>query len=580
MRTPDAAPGDTRIGRLANWCFTNRRRVLFGWVGALVVVTMLSFPFHGIFLDKFSAGSTESARAQHFLSQKFPSQAGDEAQVVFHTTDPVTSPAVEAEINGVFTSLRGLPHVAVATSPFSSGGQVSSDGHIAYGVVEFDEQTGSLPKGAINAVVDRATATSRPGFQVLLGGSPIEKVQKQSFGSSEGVGILAAVIILLIAFGSFIAMGLPIITALMGIAIAFGILDFFSHAFTVPTFAMDLTAMIGIGVGIDYALFVVTRYRQGLHGGMAAEEAAVTAIATSGRAVLFAGTTVVISLLGMFLLGVGFVVGLTLGAIAAVLLVMTGAVTLIPALLGFAGDNIDRFHLPHLLRRSPASTRAARRSVWWRWSRVVQRHPWVTGGTSLVILLALAMPLFGMHLAFTDAGNDPSGWMTRKAYDTLAQGFGPGSNGPLVIAFDGTRRPLAAQIASAVQHTPGVEYVGVPTFNAAGDAATIVVVPATAPQDPKTQALVHHLRSQVIRPLLSGTGERALVGGVTAGSVDASHTLSRRIPYVIGGVVILSPMIRPDVLAASVDRWFGWRAPPLRGPQPSTRPLFSDQRSA
>src|SRR5581483_9244124 len=482
----------------------------------------------------------ESARAQHFLSQKFPSQSGDEAQVVFRTTAPVTSPAVEAQINGVFTSLQSLPHVAVARSPFNGGGQVSSDGHIAYGVVQFDQQTGNLSKGAINAVVHRATSASGPGFQVLLGGSPIQKVQKQSFGSSEGVGILAAVVILLIAFGSFIAMGLPILTALMGIAIAFGILDFFSHAFTVPTFAMDLTAMIGIGVGIDYALFVVTRYRQALHGGMSAEDAVVTAIATSGRAVLFAGTTVVISLLGMFLLGVGFVVGLALGAIAAVVLVMTGAVTLIPALLGFAGDNIDRFHVPRLLRRSPATTGSARRSFWWRWSRVVQRRPWVAGGIALAILVTLALPFFGMHLAFTDAGNDPSGWMTRKAYDTLAQGFGPGSNGPLIVAFDGTQRTLASDVATAVQRTPGVEYVGPPTFNAAGDAATIVVVPATAPQDPKTQALVHHLRSGVIRPIMAGTGERALVGGVTAGSVDASHTLARRIPYVIGGVVLLS----------------------------------------
>jgi putative drug exporter of the RND superfamily len=533
----EVAPADSALGRMASWCFTHRRRVVILWLGALVVVTILSFPFHGIFNNKFGGSSTESARAQHLLEHKFPAQAGDQAQVVFKTSLPVTDPGVQARINAVFASLEGLPHVVFARSPFQGGGQVSPNGHIAYGVVQFDQQTDTLPKAAIKAVVAKATAESAPGLQVVLGGSPISKIQKFSFGGAEGIGILAAMVILLLAFGSFIAMGLPIVTALVALVIAFGLIDFLSHAVTVPTFGTELAAMIGIGVGIDYALFVVTRYRQGLHSGTPPSESAVIALATSGRAVLFAGCTVVISLLGLFLLGVGFVVGLALGAITAVLLVMAGALTFIPALLGFAGPNIDRYRVPHLFRRSGGSTR---HSFWWRWSRVVQRHPWLAGGISLAILLFLALPLFSMHLAFTDSGNDPSSWMTRQAYDLLAEGFGPGSNGPLVIAFNGTQHEVASELAAAIGRTPGIEYVQPPRFNPAGDAAVIIAVPRTSPQDRQTQALVHHLRRVVIPPIVHGTGAQALVGGETAASIDSSATFAQRLPWVIGGVVVLS----------------------------------------
>jgi RND superfamily putative drug exporter len=522
---------------MASWCFTNRRRVLIVWLGALVVVTILSFPFHGIFNNKFGGSSTESARAQHLLEHKFPAQAGDQAQVVFKTSLPVTDPSVQARINAVFASLEGLPHVVFARSPFQGGGQVSPNGHIAYGVVQFDQQTDTLSKAAIKAVVAKATAESAPGFQVVLGGSPISKIQKFSFGGAEGIGILAAMVILLLAFGSFIAMGLPIVTALVALVIAFALIDFLSHVVTVPTFGTELAAMIGIGVGIDYALFVVTRYRQGLHSGTPPHESAVIALATSGRAVLFAGCTVVISLLGLFLLGVGFVVGLALGAITAVLLVMAGALTFIPALLGFAGPSIDRYRVPHLFRRSAGSTR---HSFWWRWSRVVQRHPWLAGGVSLAILLFLALPLFSMHLAFTDSGNDPSSWMTRQAYDLLAEGFGPGSNGPLVIAFNGSQHQVASELAAAIGRTPGIEYVQPPRFNPAGDAAVIIAVPRTSPQDRQTQALVHHLRRVVVPPIVHGTGAQALVGGETAASIDSSTNFAQRLPWVIGGVVVLS----------------------------------------
>jgi RND superfamily putative drug exporter len=255
--------------------------------------------------------------------------------------------------------------------------------------------------------------------------------------------------------------------------------------------------------------------------------------------VLFAGCTVVISLLGMFLLGVPFVYGLALGAVAAVVLVMTAALTLLPGLLGFAGRAIDRLRVPHLRRGHGAPSE----TFWWQWSRIVQRRPWVAGGISLAILIALMLPLFSMHQAFTDAGNDNTSTTTRRAYDLLAQGFGAGSNGPLVVAADlpaGADRAVVEDLRAKLSATPGVAFAQPPQFNPAGDAAVIIVTPTTAPQDLKTQQLVNHIRKQVVPAATAGTGVRALVGGETAASVDATQNFTRRLPLVIGAVVVLS----------------------------------------
>ncbi|HSS09320.1 MAG TPA: MMPL family transporter, partial [Acidimicrobiales bacterium] len=538
---PPSRPGGNRLGQLALWCYRHRWAVLASWVILLVAVTGVSKAAGASFRDKFGGGHSESQQAQDFLKAHFPTQAGDDAQVVFHTTDPVTTPANQAAIANTLNALHGLPHVAAIRSPFDpgGGGQISLDGHIAYATINFDKTTDALPKQAIQTVVDRALQTAHPGFQVVLGGAPISKIQKFSFGGAEGIGILAAVIILLVAFGSVIAMGLPILTALFGLAIAFGVVDLLSHGLVTPSFAPELAAMIGIGVGIDYALFVVTRYRQSLHEGRPPDQAVTVALATSGRAVLFAGCTVVISLFGMFLLGEPFIYGLGAGAIAAVLLVMAAALTLLPAILGFVGHTIDRLAVPHLLRRgtTPAHT------MWWRWSRVIQRRPWLTGGAALGVLIVLALPLFSMHLAFTDAGNDPTKDMTRQSYDLLAQGFGPGSNGPLVIAVDlrnGADRSVLTQLQSRIQQTPDVAFVAPPQVNQAGDAAVVIVVPKTSPQDVKTEQLVHHLRNQVIPSVTQSTGTRAMVGGLTAAAVDSSQRLSQRLFWVIGAVVVLS----------------------------------------
>jgi RND superfamily putative drug exporter len=524
-------------------CHDHRRRVLIIWIVALIAVVALgAFVVKGRFEDKLSAGNSESTTAQNLLSARFPTRAGDSADIVFHTAAPVTDPASRAAIGHVVASVTGLADVSNVRGPFEPGvrGQVSARGHTAYATVQFAATTDNLPTAAVQRVVTTAQATSRPGFEVELGGAPISKAESASPGSSEAVGILAAIVILLLAFGSVIAMGLPIMTALFGIGLGIGAIDLFSRVVTVPTFGTELAAMIGIGVGIDYALFIVTAYRQRLHEGAEPRAAIVRAAATSGRAVLFAGCTVVISLLGMLLLGASFVYGLAFGAIAAVVLVMAAALTLLPAVLGFTGRAIDRLHVPALLHRSADD---GRRTLWYRWSRVIQRRPVLTGSVAAAVLVVLAVPLFSMHLAFTDQGNDASSLTTRRAYDLLAAGFGPGVNGPLILASDvptaGGHR-VVEDVAARLRATPGIASVVPPNFNATGNAAVTIVIPTTSPQDSRTEQLVTDLRDTVVPPVVRGTGVRTYVGGVTAAAIDTSSQFSRRLPWVIAGVVVLS----------------------------------------
>ncbi len=532
------------LGRLAGWCYDHRRSVVIGWIVIVVAVIGLSNVIGSAFSDNFASGNSASQRAQNLLAQRFPAQAGDSADVVIHTSGSVKDPANAATIDRLVAALRPLPNVSGVRSPLAPGAgqQVSADGHTAFAVIQFDKTTPNLDNNRTKHLVNVAQSFAHPGFQVALGGDPISSTVSAHPGSSEGIGITAAIIIMLIAFGSVVAMGLPLITALVGVGIGFGLVDLASHAFTIPTFGPELMAMIGLGVGIDYALFIVTRYRQGLTEGRDAREATVVALITAGRAVSFAGGTVLISLLGLFVVGLPFMDGLAVGAIAAVLAVLAAALTLLPAMLGYVGLAIDRLHVPGLQIRAATSGRG----FWYRWSRTVQRRPWICGGAALLVLLVLAVPLFSMRLAFSDAGNDPPSLTTRQAYDLLAAGFGPGFNGPLVIAADvpagsgAAGRATVENLESRLASVPGVASVTGPIFNAAGDAAVIIAYPSTSPQAAETASLVRHLRSTVIPPVVHNSGVTVLVGGVTAAGVDASQYLSNRLPLVIGLVILLS----------------------------------------
>ncbi len=336
----------TALGRLAGHCYDRRRLVLVVWILVVIGVTVLAQVIGTNFQNKFTSGDTPSQQAADILQAKFPSMAGDTAQVVFHTSTPIAEN--QAAIDHVVDSLRPLAHVESVTGPFSPDGahQISTHADIAYAVVQFDTTTANLPSGAIHDVINTAQAAQRPGFQVELGGAPISSVAAAAPGASEGIGILAAIIIMLLAFGSVVAMGLPIITALFGLGVGVALLELFTHVLVVPTFSPEMAAMIGIGVGIDYALFIVTRYRQGIFEGREPRDAVVTSLMTSGRSVLFAGSTVVISLFGLFLIGQPYIIGLAVACIAAVLMVLIAALTLLPALLGFSGNAIDKLHLP------------------------------------------------------------------------------------------------------------------------------------------------------------------------------------------------------------------------------------------
>ncbi len=531
------------LRRLAATCYRRRWRVLVAWVVLLVGVNVLAQTVGGTLLKTFSLPGSESQKTFDILGKEFR-RKGDTGDVVFKVRgrEAVTDARVRSEIEPLFAELRKQPHVVSVSSPYEPGNArfVSKGGKIAYAEILFDVQANDVPIKLGTHMRDLAKSANRPDLQVELGGSMFTD---QTQPASEAVGVLAAVLILLLAFGSLLAMGLPILTAMFGIGIGLAIVTLLANFLDIPSFAPQVTAMIGIGVGIDYALFISTRYREALHDGIDPERAVVHAIDTSGRAVLFAGGTVVISLMGLFLIGVSFIRGLAVGASLAVLFVMAAAVTLLPAVLGFVGYTIDKLSLPGAKRE-----RNVERSFWTRWSRVLQAHPWPAALGGLLILVLLAVPFFSLRLGVADAGNDPTKLTTRRAYDLLSQGFGPGFNGPLLLAGDTTSPAglaTAQRLRAAVAADPDVAAVSpvIPSTaanGAPGHGVLLQVIPKGSPQDASTTQLVHRLRDRVIPSVARGTGLDVHVGGYTAVGVDLADTLGQRLPYMFLAILVMS----------------------------------------
>src|SRR5689334_1774680 len=422
------------LRRLAAHCYQHRWRVLIAWVVLLVGVNVLAQTVGGDLLKTFSLPGTESQATFDTLKHDF-GQQGDTGDLVWKArTGTVESPAVREAITPIIETLRKSPHVVSVTSPYDSPANaylISQSGKIAHAEILFDVQSNDVPVDLakeFRGIVSKAQKANADTVQVDLGGYMFTD---QTQPASELIGVLAAVLILLIAFGSLLAMGLPIMTALFGIGIGLAFVTLLARVMDIPSFAPQVTAMIGIGVGIDYALFISTRYRETLHDGADPEQAVVHAIDTSGRAVLFAGSTVVISLLGLFVIGVSFIRGLAIGASLAVLFVMAAAVTLLPAVLGFVGYTIDKWALPNAKKQSDPE-----HSVWARWARTLQKRPWTAMICGLLVLLILAIPFLSLRLGIADSGNDPTKFTTRRAYDLLTEGFGAGFNGPLLLASD------------------------------------------------------------------------------------------------------------------------------------------------
>jgi RND superfamily putative drug exporter len=529
--------------KLTRWTTAHRRIVVVAWIVLAAGALFASQAIGKRNANNFSLPNTDSQHAVDLLQGRFPAQAGDADQIVFHTrTGTLTDASARAAIAPMLARIAKLPHVTGVVSPYAPGAHaVSSAGTIGFATVEFDQTANQLPKSAIDRVIATAEAARSPALQVELGGEAIKQAEQTSLGFATGVGLLAAMVVLLISFGSVLAMGLPIVTALLGLGAGVGLIGLGSHLVDMADFSSELALMIGLGVGIDYALFIVTRYRNAYReNGGDVQSAVELAMNTAGRAILFAGATVVIALLGMFALGVSFLYGAAIAASLGVLLVLAASLTLLPALLMFAGKRVGR------VRSRRSQPREARPGFWLRWVGLIQRRPAWAALASTALLLALAAPALGLRLGSSDSGNDPTKQTTRRAYDLLATGFGSGFNGPLLLAV---RLPAAgdtaglAKFTTALRHTPGIASVAAPRLNPAHDTAAISVYPTTSPQSAQTTSLVKHLRSDVLPPLAKATGAAVYVGGATATQVDFAHVLSGKLPLFIGLVVLVSALL-------------------------------------
>jgi putative drug exporter of the RND superfamily len=527
------------LRRLVTWSYDRRRRVVALWVAALVTATVLANVAGGDTEVDFTVPGSDSAAAVDLLRDRFPEFAGGTVDVVYTTAGGVAGvagPDVGRRVDRLAADLADVPNV-VAAEP----GPISPDGSTGILRVRFDLAAEQLPATSVERVMDLAGESAGDGLQVELGGYPIEQAERREAGS-ESVGLLAALLILLVAFGSALAAGLPLAIAGFGLGVALGGVWLTANVLDVPDFGVQIATMIGIGVGIDYALFIVTRYRSALADGSEPRDAVLLAGATAGRAVVFAGSTVVVSIFGLVLMGRDYLWGVAVATSLAVTVVVAASVTLLPALLGFAGRTVDRFRLPWFRHDVDG-----RRTLSWRWSRVMQRRPLVAGLAALAVLLVLAAPATGLRFGMPDAGNGPTELTSRRAYDLIDEGFGPGANGPLLVAVDlagAGDRSVAAdtveRVAADLGATDGVATVVPPVLNDRGDAAVLSVVPTTGPQDEATEDLVHTLRDDVIPAAVAGTGVEASVGGLTAAFIDDSEQTASRLPVFIGGVVLLS----------------------------------------
>jgi putative drug exporter of the RND superfamily len=544
-------PQERRLGivaRVGGWAAEHRRLVLLGWIVALVAALGGSSAVGTNYSNSFSLKGTDSQRAVDLLKRDFPAQSGDSDQIVFHAlSGGVTATAVQARVAPVLKQIARLSHVSGVVTPYSPAGAqaVSLDGRIAFATVNFDQRANTLPKAAVERVISVAHRARSPQLEVQLGGQAIEQTERASIGTATAVGLIAAMIVLLITFGSLLAMGLPILTALLGLGTAIGVAGLGSQVISTPDFATQLAAMIGLGVGIDYALFLITRFRQNYRAGMDLQSSISEAMDTAGRAVLFAGITVIIALLGQLVLGVSFLYGLAVASALAVLMTMLAALTILPAVLSRFGERIAR---PGRRARNSGESAATRdaRGAWARWASLIQRHPWPGAVAGLAIMLTLAAPALALRLGNSDAGNNPPSSTTRHSYDLLGKGFGRGFNGPLqvVASLPHTGDSSAvAHIAAAVRASGDVASVSPARLSPNGQTAVFLVYPSSAPQSLATSNLVEGLRKRALPPLAQSTGARILVGGQQATTIDFTSVLSSKLPLFIGIVVALSALL-------------------------------------
>jgi RND superfamily putative drug exporter len=541
---------------LASWSFHHRRIVVGAWIAAFAIAFVITRAVGTGYSNNFTLPSTESTQALELLQAAAPQESGDTEQIVIGTSGgaKVTDPQIQQRVNAMLAKVAELPHVSSIVSPFTPQGtaQMSADATVAFATVTLDIQAQDVSIPYAKDFVATAEAASGNGAVVAVSGQIAAWANEPAIGGT-GLGIITAGIVLFLVFGSLFAMAMPLASALVALGTAIQVIGLVSNVLKMPEFSTELVMLIGLGVGVDYALFIVSRHRQGIQAGRDVGSSVELAMDTSGRAVLFAGAIVCVALLGMFALGISFLYGMAVAASIGVAFTMVAALTLLPAMLGFVGPRI----LSRRQRRKLATEEhrpVTHHGYWARWARIVERRPVLWGSVALAIIAVLAAPFFSLRLGLSDQGNDPKGTTTRTAYDLLAKGFGPGFNGPLQIVAKTTTTEEAAamqQLATAVQAEPGVAAVTPVTAIPAKDGSQValfIAYPTSAPQDAATTQLIDHLREDVVPASVGSSGPKVYVGGITAIFADFATVLNSKLPVFIGAVVILSFLLLQMVL--------------------------------
>jgi RND superfamily putative drug exporter len=522
--TTASPPAQGRLARLAGFAYDRRRLVLGVWVAALVLINVIAMAGKGTFAADYSTPGSESRAAADTLKRSFPERSPETVDVVW-----VRRGDADAKLDGFLKKAVTLEGIGGLASPQPT---LSPDQSVAIARLTLTERAPNVPKATGKELLDMRSALAKQGVRVELGGEVIQVAQQGPI-SSEALGLTVAAIILLGTTGTLIAAGLPLALALFGLGIATALIALLAAVVDTPDWSVTMAAMLGIGVGIDYALLVMTRFRAAMALGAEPRAAVTEALSTAGRSVLVAGTTVVISLLGLFAMGLSYLHGVAIAAILAVLIVMAGALTLFPALLGFSARRIEQLRVPFVHHKDTESPLAARWSTW------IQGRPWPATIIATAVLLLLAAPVLGLKLGFPDFGNDPSGTTTRAAYELVAQKFGAGANGPLLLVSHTSDRAGVDKVVALVRADPGVASVEPPVFNAAGDTAIVLATPKFSPQADQTRDLIHRLRDG----RLEAAGVPVDVGGRTAEAVDQAAITKSRLPLFIAVVVGLSLLL-------------------------------------
>ncbi|WP_051551361.1 MMPL family transporter [Nocardioides sp. URHA0020] len=529
------------LTRVADAAFVHHRRTVLGWLAALVVAIGLVTAFGGSYVADYNTPGSDSEAASKLLDERFGGRSGDQVDVVWTASEGATSPEATRRVDQLIEDAGEISGVVAGAQ--AADAQVSPDGRTAVVRLALDRPASAMAATDGAQLAELAEQASSDGVTVAIGGN-VPGLKAAPAMTAELVGIAVAAIVLLLTFGTVVAAGLPLLVALFGVTVAVLLGGVLAALLDTPDWSLEVALMIGIGVGIDYALLILTRYRSELHSGKDPRAANLVAMRTAGHSVATAGATVVISLAGLFLMRLPYLYGVALASSLAVLVVMAAAVTLLPAILGMLGHRIDRLQVGRFGKPVVVPEKAPAA----RWARLVTKRPLPAALAALGVLVLLTVPLAGIRFGFPDAGNDATDSTTREAYTLIADGFGPGANGPLIAVADSSDHAAVEELATEIAQDRDVLAVAPPQFNQADDTALLVITPRRTPESPATKALVDRLRDDV----LASSGIDVALGGQTAASVDQSDVTARRLPLFIGAVVLLSFLLLLGAFRAPV----------------------------